>query len=356
MDECLREAFIAAQSWQGRCAPNPSVGAVVVRAGVMISVGFHQGPGTAHAEVMALQLAGEHAIGATLYVTLEPCCHWGRTPPCTDRIIQSGIIAVYYGFEDPNPKVSGQGVRALKAAGIVCEYLESPEITAFYRAYAHWTRSGRPWVTAKLAMSLDGAIAGVEGTPLALTSEASNRATHHARRQCDAIVTTVQTILRDDPQLNARCQDEVIAKPVYVLDRTLHCPVTARIYQTAQSVTLCCGEGSTTEAARTHMRGRCVALPEKASHLNMEKILDFWGQEGLHHVWAEVGARTLIDWLRNRYIQACKIYVVPRWVGAKYPLIWEALDPGTCGYQVSWSTDVCPDGVLLLTACDLVSG
>src|SRR3990167_2136538 len=165
----LKQALSLAESQRGFCAPNPSVGALVVKEGELIAEGVHRGPMKPHAEVEAIHHAGNQAEGASLYVTLEPCCHWGRTPPCTDLIVKSRIKAVYYAFQDPNPKVAGQGAKQLQAAGIECHSVELPEVTDFYRSYHYWIREGRPWVTAKLAISLDGKIAGPHGEPVSLT-------------------------------------------------------------------------------------------------------------------------------------------------------------------------------------------
>src|SRR3989344_2995168 len=162
----LKRALKLAEKRRGFCSPNPAVGAVVVKDGKIIGEGWHEKAGAPHAEVMALASAGSSAAGGILYVTLEPCSHTGRTPPCTDLIIKTGIKAVYYGFKDSNLTVSGQGEFYLKSAGIACEQIELPEINAFYRSYAHWLKTKKPWVTAKIALSLDEKIASVDGKPL----------------------------------------------------------------------------------------------------------------------------------------------------------------------------------------------
>ena len=166
----LKQALALALTRKGYCAPNPSVGAVIVKQGNIIGSGFHWASGFPHAEVVALEgLTPDETDGATIYGTLEPCCHWGKTPPCTDRLIQHHFAKVIYGLSDPNPDVAGKGVAALAEVGIVCEQLTLPEITAFYESYQFWWKYRRPRVIAKLAVSLDGKIALSSGKPISLT-------------------------------------------------------------------------------------------------------------------------------------------------------------------------------------------
>ncbi len=186
-DQYIKKTLTLAEQRRGFCAPNPAVGAVVVKNEKIIGSGAHQQCGEPHAEVLALQAAGEAARGATLYVSLEPCCHWGRTPPCSELIIQSGISAVYYAYRDPNPAVAGQGAEKLRAAGIDCHYVAMPEADDFYASYYYWTEHHRPRVTAKIALSLDSKIAGVNGQPLTITGVPLQQYTHHGRQHSDAL-------------------------------------------------------------------------------------------------------------------------------------------------------------------------
>src|SRR5688572_12392757 len=157
-ENLLRAALDEARRGRGLCAPNPAVGAVLVQKDFIVSKGYHHGAGLPHAEVEALADVREDLSQATLYVTLEPCCHQGRTPPCTRFLIERGIKKVVYGHQDPNPVVAGKGEAELRAAGVEVTHLPLPEVERFYRSYDHWTRTGRPFVTAKLALSLDGKI------------------------------------------------------------------------------------------------------------------------------------------------------------------------------------------------------
>ncbi|MHB8958207.1 MAG: bifunctional diaminohydroxyphosphoribosylaminopyrimidine deaminase/5-amino-6-(5-phosphoribosylamino)uracil reductase RibD [Candidatus Limnocylindrales bacterium] len=190
---------------RGRTAPNPPVGAVVVRDGRVVGEGHHSAAGQAHAETVALTDAGPLARGATLHVTLEPCCHHGRTPPCTDAIIAAGIAEVRYAISDPDPRVAGGGRHALEAAGIRVEAGESAEAAGgLLRGYLLRGLLGRPWVTAKFAMSLDGKIATRSGHARWISGDASRAHAHALRDRSDAVIVGIGTVLADDPRLTVR--------------------------------------------------------------------------------------------------------------------------------------------------------
>ena len=213
----LLETLQLAKKREGFCAPNPAVGAVVVKNNQLISAGYHYGAGHPHAEVGALDAAGDQAQGADLYVSLEPCCHQGRTPPCTEKIKAAGIARVFFAFLDPNPIVAGRGQAVLKDSGIACEHTPINEINDFYRAYCYWTTHKKPLVTAKLAITADGYVANADGSPLAITGEECRVFTHENRLRSDAILSNTQTIIADDPQMNVRLNNKIVKKPLYLL-------------------------------------------------------------------------------------------------------------------------------------------
>jgi diaminohydroxyphosphoribosylaminopyrimidine deaminase/5-amino-6-(5-phosphoribosylamino)uracil reductase len=185
--------------------PNPGVGAVVVKDDAIVGEGFHQGPGTDHAEVVALAAAGDSARGAELYVSLEPCSHHGRTPPCVDAVLDAGITRVVVGIEDPDPKVSGTGISRLRAAGVEVIVSEiSDEAEAVDPAYFHHRRTGLPRVTAKFAMTLDGSVAATDGTSMWISSPEARRDAHILRSHVDAVVVGAGTLRSDDPRLDVR--------------------------------------------------------------------------------------------------------------------------------------------------------
>ncbi len=313
----MTQALQLASQRRGFCAPNPSVGAVVVKEGIIIGTGFHWACGHPHAEVGALHEAGKAAEGATLYVTLEPCCHHGRTPPCTDLIIRNKISQVVYSTLDPNPIVAGKGVAKLEQAGINCRYLEHPSIKEFYYSYTYWQNKNHPWVTAKLALSIDNKIAGVNGQPEVITGKDCQRFTHQQRLKSDAILTTCNTILADDPQLNVRLDQEIYAKPLYLLDSELRIPLNAKIFQTTQSLTVFhCHEASPSKQLQLKNLGvNCQAVNRNIWGLNLHEVLTFIGKEGRHDLWVEAGVRCFESFLTQRLLQRVFIYISPKVLG-----------------------------------------
>lgn len=226
----LQQAKLSA----GCCAPTPSVGAVVVKDNELLAVGHHQGPFTAHAERAALrQLSKDQSEGATLYVTLEPCCHHGRTPPCTDLIIKYRLARVVFAYCDPNPQVAGQGVQQLRNAGIKCKQFALKEIDDFYQGYHYWWQHKKPFITAQIALSLDNKSASANAVPAVITEGQVNQFAHLQRQQSDCLLMTINTILADNPRLNTRLSDTVTAKPVAIIDRNLQLPLTANLIQSA---------------------------------------------------------------------------------------------------------------------------
>lgn len=198
---------------RGFPVPNPHVGAVIVKDGVLVGEGYHPYAGAPHAEIYALQKVGDAAHGATLYVTLEPCCHYGRTPPCTSAILERGIRRVVVGMTDPNNRVDGKGVNQLRASGVLVELLNPvfpaeakiiEELEAINRIYLYWRRHNRPFITLKAAMSLDGKIATRIGDSKWITGERARRYAHRLRAAHAAVLVGVETVLKDRPQLTAR--------------------------------------------------------------------------------------------------------------------------------------------------------
>lgn len=307
----MREALRLAGVRRGFCAPNPSVGAVIVQAGKVIARGLHWASGCAHAEVDALRkLEFGTARGSTLYVTLEPCCHFGKTPPCTEAIIASGIKEVVYGLRDPNSVVAGKGEQALLEAGILCRQLEWPELTQFYHSYGYWQRSGRPWVTAKLALSLDGKIAEADGRPAVITGPELVQLTHQCRKRSDAILTTVRTIQADNPQLNVRLGDEMIAKPIYVLDRLLAIPRGAKIFKTAAKLTLFY-QANLDVPEWLSLAAHCVPLPlfRDTLYLDCPAVLEQIGRDGIHDLWVEAGGKCFQSLCQQNLLNRGLIYL-----------------------------------------------
>ncbi|ACJ20764.1 bifunctional diaminohydroxyphosphoribosylaminopyrimidine deaminase/5-amino-6-(5-phosphoribosylamino)uracil reductase RibD [Coxiella burnetii] len=333
----LKKALSLAEIRRGFCAPNPSVGAVVVKDDKIISTGFHKRSGLPHAEVEAIKSLGDKARGAALYVTLEPCCHFGKTPPCTDLIIQSGIKAVYYGLHDPNLAVCGKGIEQLQRAGVNCFLIELPEINAFYESYRYWIKHKRPWVTAKLALSLDGKIAGNEGKPVRLTGEGLRQYTHERRKKSDALLTTINTILTDDPKLNVRLQGEEIKKPIYILDTHLRLPLNALIHQTAESIIVFHGNEADKKQQQRLMQKniRCIEIARRSEGLDLNEVLDVIGNDGIHDLWIEAGGTCFQSFLKENLINRALIYIAPKILGSTAMPAFQ-LPFSFSGYSVEW--------------------
>lgn len=309
LKDYLLKALEAAQARRGYCAPNPAVGAVVVSDDRVVAIGTHWAAGHPHAEVDALHKAGDAARGATLYVSLEPCCHHGKTPPCTDAIIAAGIQRVVFGFVDPNPLAS-YGQQVLIDAGIECEQFSVLEINAFYCSYAYWLENKRPWVTLKLAMSRDLKIAAESGKPVKITGDACDAITQEGRHHSDAILTTMQTILNDDPRMNARLTNKTVAKSLFILDSQLRLDCSSQIFKTAKHITVYHRDNLTPREDLD-----CVAVPFDEKGLDLSAVLSDLGRRGLHDVWVEVGARAFHSFYQNKLANEILFYRSAKFLG-----------------------------------------
>jgi diaminohydroxyphosphoribosylaminopyrimidine deaminase / 5-amino-6-(5-phosphoribosylamino)uracil reductase len=305
----MARALALAERGRGFVEPNPLVGAVVVRDGRLVGEGWHQRYGQAHAEVNALAVAGESARGAALYVTLEPCCHFGKTPPCTDAIIRAGVARVVAAMSDPFPQVSGKGAELLRQAGIVIEVgLCEAEARRLNAPYLKLLARGRPYVHAKWAMTLDGKIATRTGDSKWISNEASRRRVHELRGRMDAIVVGVGTVLADDPLLTARPPGPRTAVRV-VLDHHGRTPTTSKLAQTARATPtwiVTTGE----PALRLGALGCEVhSLP------GVGALLDEMGRRRMTNVLVEGGASVLGSFLDAGAIDEVHVFVAPRLAG-----------------------------------------
>ena len=332
-------ALCEAKSRRGFCAPNPPVGTVVVKNGNVLATGRHWAAGHPHAEVDALNKLGDEARAATLFVTLEPCCHQGKTPPCTQLIIDRGIKTVIFAQLDPNPLVAGKGSQALQEVGIDCQHIETPEITEFYRSYLYWTQEKRPWVSLKLAISADEKIAGKDGTPMKITGEACREFTHTHRLHSDAILTTAETIIKDDPQMNVRTAHGNFSKPLYILDSQLRLPLHAKIFRTAKNISIYHREDVDVALKENlEQRGiRCVAIPASPEGLNLGDVLDDIARQGVHDLWVEAGARCFQSFYKANLAQRIYIYRSKKTLGENaMPAFFEDANP--MSEKLSWQT------------------
>jgi len=284
---------------QGRTWPNPAVGAVIVKDGVIVGRGWTQAGGRPHAEPDALKRAGEAARGATLYVTLEPCSHFGKSSPCVDAVIASGIARVVSAVEDSNPEVAGQGHAKLRAAGISVDVgLNAAEAAHDHAGHFRRIRDKRPHVILKLAVSADDKIGAAGHKPVAITGEAARTRVHLLRAQCDAILVGIGTVLADDPVLTCRLPGMEARSPVrVVLDRALRLPGTSRLVQSARETPLWVMTSDLAEAPAAMKLGAAgaqvirVAATSTPPGLDLPAALRALSEKGISRLMVEGGAR-----------------------------------------------------------------
>jgi diaminohydroxyphosphoribosylaminopyrimidine deaminase/5-amino-6-(5-phosphoribosylamino)uracil reductase len=307
----------------GATAPNPAVGAVVVKDGIIVGRGWTQPGGRPHAEPEALARAGEAARGATLYVTLEPCSHVGKSPPCVDAIIAAGIARVVSAIEDPNPQVAGQGHAKLRAAGIVVDVGTCAEEAARDHAgHFRRVRDGRPHVILKLAVSSDDKIGAAGGKPVAITTEATRARVHLLRAQCDAILIGIGTARADDPQLDCRLPGMAKRSPVrVVLDRSLRLPGTGRLVHSAREVPLWVMASDLAEAPAAMKLGAAGAqvmrVKAVANGLDLPSVLRALADKGITRLLVEGGARVASAFVAAGLVDEVWLLRGPAAVGAE---------------------------------------
>jgi diaminohydroxyphosphoribosylaminopyrimidine deaminase / 5-amino-6-(5-phosphoribosylamino)uracil reductase len=281
----------------GRTHPNPAVGAVVVRDGVIVGRGWTQPGGRPHAEPVALAQAGEAARGATLYVTLEPCSHVGKSPPCTDAVIAAGIQRVVSAIEDPNPEVAGQGHAKLRAAGIAVDVgLEAEQAARAHAGHFRRIRDKRPHVILKLAVSTDDKIAASGHRQVAISGEAAKARMHLLRAQCDAILVGIGTVLSDDPLLTCRLPGMEARSPVrVVLDRALRLPTKSHLVHSARSTPLWVVTSNLAEAPAAAILGatgaQVIRVTSTPTGLDLPGTLSALAERGITRLLVEGGAR-----------------------------------------------------------------
>jgi len=319
----MRRALALAERARGLTSPNPLVGAVVVRDGEVVGEGFHAAAGRPHAEIEALAAAGEAARGATLYVTLEPCVHQGRTPPCAPVVVLSGVRRVVVAATDPNPAVAGRGVAALRAAGLevragVLEVEAARQNRAFFTAM----RLGRPHVTLKAAMTLDGKIADVHGASQWITGEPARREAHRLRAESDAVLVGVGTVLRDDPRLTVRLDRPWPREPYrVVLDSRARTPATAALISAAtprRSVVVV-GAGAPGERVRAleAAGATVVRVAERGERVDPAAVLAALHAWEVRAVLVEGGSEVHASFIEAGLVDRVAVFVAPRLLGGR---------------------------------------
>lgn len=319
----MEQALSLARLAVGQVSPNPAVGAVIVKDSVIVGQGFTQPPGSFHAEVVALRQAREKARGATMYVTLEPCCIYGRVPPCTRALIASGISEVHLAVIDPNPKVSGQGVKELERNGVktvVGEHEE--EARELIEAFAKYVTTGTPFVTAKFAMSLDGKIATKTGDSRWISCEESRRYAHNLRFAVDAVMVGANTVLADDPHLTVRCcggrGGTAKRQPLRIIvDGRGRLPLSARLLSEPGKTIVAIGRAAT-EAEKTafvSIGAELMELPAGDMQVDLKKLLEILGKYGITSVLVEGGGILLGSLFDAGLIDKVVAFVAPVIIG-----------------------------------------
>lgn len=313
----MARALTLAQRGLYSADPNPRVGCVLVRNGDLVGEGWHERAGEAHAELIALAAAGDRARGATIYVTLEPCCHYGRTPPCTEALLQAGVARVVAAMRDPNPQVAGQGLAILGKAGIAveCGLLEA-EARALNPGFIQRMTQDRPLVRLKLAMSLDGRTALASGESQWLTGEAARQDVQRLRARSSAILTGIGTVLADDPGFNVRLP-EVSRQPLRViLDSELRTPPTARTLQLPGSVLIFTAVADLDRQAPLQQAGADIVVVRKAGQgLDLPAILVELARRESNEVHVECGPTLAGAWLQAGLVDELVIYMAPLLLG-----------------------------------------
>ncbi len=319
----LRCLTLASQG-RGRTAPNPMVGVVIVRGEQVLAEGWHRAPGLAHAEVDALAQLQTEAAGATMYVNLEPCCHHGRTSPCTDAIIEADIAEVVVGVIDPDSRMQGKGITQLQQAGIQVDVgTAEAECRALNEAYFSVLERGRPWVTIKAAITLDGRIADLDGDSQWITGPQARAAGHVLRNAHDAVLVGAGTLRADDPSLNTRLDGGRDALPV-LLDTELRCPADAKVLHAGRRPVIYCAEGT----APREIPADIVAVPRAAAGLALTPVLEDLAKRGVHSVLVEGGGKVIRSLLDHDLVDRIELFLGPTilaggpgWVGgAPFPL------------------------------------
>jgi diaminohydroxyphosphoribosylaminopyrimidine deaminase/5-amino-6-(5-phosphoribosylamino)uracil reductase len=313
----MAQALQLAEQGLYTTTPNPRVGCVLVRKGELVGQGWHQSAGTAHAEVHALNAAQSAARGATAYVTLEPCSHFGRTPPCADALIAAGVARVVVAMEDPNPQVAGQGVARLRAAGIAVEH-GLMETAARELNIGFWTRmtSGLPWVRCKIAASLDGRTALANGVSQWITGAAARHDVQHWRARSCAVLTGIGTVLADDPRLDVR-ELETPRQPLRVIfDSRLQFPPAARMLQGDRNIQVYTALQDAQKIAALESAGaRVTVLPDNNGQVDLQAALRHLAASGCNEVLVEAGSILNGALLRAGLINEMLLYVSPQLLG-----------------------------------------
>lgn len=319
----MEHALKLAARARGRTSPNPMVGAVIVQDGKIVGEGYHQRAGDCHAEIHALNQARESAEAGTMYVTLEPCCHWGRTPPCTDALLRAKLSTIFVAMRDPNPRVAGEGIRQLENAGIcvqvgICEE-ESQELNEVFIKYI---TTERPFAILKSAISLDGKIATASGESQWITSEASQRKGHEIRAQVDAILVGIGTVLQDNPSLTTRLPGRENEDPIRVIvDSHARTPLGAKVFNpvsNAGTLIVVTQDAPLKRIQALRTAGADVLIvKQKEGRVCLETLMEELGRREITSLLIEGGAAINAAALEAGIVDKLMFFVAPKLIGGR---------------------------------------
>jgi len=322
-EQYMQQALDLAKTAMGHTSPNPMVGCVVVKNEKLVASGCHERYGEFHAERNALTRCKEDLTGADLYVTLEPCCHQGKTPPCTDIIIERKIGRVFVGALDPNPKVDGGGIKILREHGIeVITGILEQECLALNEIFFHYITTGLPYVAMKYAMTLDGKIASANGDSKWVTGEKAREHVHFLRKKYSAILAGIDTVLADDPLLNCRTEEGV--DPIRVIcDSHLRLPMESQIVKTAGKIKTIAAYTDAEEETKKKLESTGVELlqiSEKNGHVDLEKLIRTLGEKKIDSILVEGGGNIHGSLLQTGLVNRVYAYIAPKLIGGKNAL------------------------------------
>lgn len=320
-EQYMQRALDLAALALGRTSPNPVVGAVIVQGDKIVGEGYHQKAGTEHAEIHALRQAGNLARGATVYVTLEPCSHYGKTPPCADALIAAGVSRVVAAVLDPNPLISGQGMEKLKRAGIETQIgvLAEPA-QRLNEVFFKYITTDRPFIAMKTAMTLDGKIATFQGNSKWITSAPAREYVHQLRNRYDGIMVGIGTVIADDPRLNTRLNDTDVHDPVrIIIDGELLLPITSQIVKTSrQQRTLVFTSHYAEPDREERLKSygvEVIRTDGKTDQLDLNRIMHYLGQQGITSVLIEGGAGLNASLWEHGLVDKVYWFIAPKIVG-----------------------------------------
>ena len=320
-EQMMARAISLARNGLGRTSPNPLVGAVIVRDGRIVAEGWHRKAGTPHAEIHALNMAGELARGATVYVSLEPCAHYGRTGPCAKALVEAGVSRVVVAMMDPNPKVAGKGIAILQEAGIeVTTGVLEQEARQLNEVFLKWMTTGLPFVALKTAMTLDGKIATAAGQSQWITNEASRYETHRLRDIYDGILVGINTALADNPSLTTRLKEYQGRNPVrIVVDSRARLPLTAKLVTdgAARTIVAVTEQAPAERVEALRSAGVEIIVAGSSNHVDMQSLMEQLGAMKISSVLVEGGGSVNFSLLQAGLVDRVYAFIAPKLVGGR---------------------------------------